>query len=390
VGNQRRGKVLVVDDHEASLYWRRNVLADAGHTVFEARSLGEAMVIIQEFRPELIVLDVNLPDGNGMEFCRSLKADDELQAIMVLQMSASFTSADDQARSLESGADAYLADPVPPNVLLATAHAMLRVSRAEHALKHALTMEQQARMDAEAANRAKDDFLAALSHELRTPLNAIIGWIDLIQKMDMDDSARERALEVIDRNARAQAALIEDLLDVARISKGQIQLRVVAVHLPMVVAAAIDTVGPSASAKGVALESSITGEPHLTVQGDPARLQQVVWNLLSNAVKFTPRGGKVDVTLSGDPSSAVIAVADTGRGMDSESLARVFDRFYQTTPAAGSGEGLGLGLTIARNLVKMHGGTLTASSPGRDMGTSFVIRLPKPESARSDVRRAKD
>jgi signal transduction histidine kinase len=237
-------------------------------------------------------------------------------------------------------------------------------------------MEQQARMDAEAANRAKDDFLAALSHELRTPMNAIIGWVDMIQKMNMDDAARERALAVIDRNARAQAALIEDLLDVARISKGQVQLRAEPVHLPTVVAAAIDTVEPSASAKSIAVERSIAGESYLTVRGDAARLQQVVWNLLSNAVKFTPRGGKVDVTLSGDPSSAVVVVTDTGRGMDAESLSRVFDRFYQTTPAAGSGEGLGLGLTIARTLVQMHGGTLTASSPGRDMGTSFVLRLP--------------
>jgi signal transduction histidine kinase len=392
VANQRVGKILVVDDHEASLFWRRNVLTGAGHIVFEARSLGEAMVVIQEFRPELIVLDVNLPDGNGMEFCRSLKADDELQAMMVLQMSASFTSADDQARSLESGADAYLSDPVPPNVLLATAHAMLRVSRAEHALKHALVMEQQARMDAEAANRAKDDFLAALSHELRTPMNAIVGWVDMIQKMHMDDAARERALAVIDRNARAQAALIEDLLDVARISKGQVQIKAEPVYLPHVVGAALETVEPSASAKEIVLESSLSGESHLTVQGDAARLQQVVWNLLSNAVKFTPRAGRVVVALIGEPSTATIEVTDTGRGMDAESLSRAFDRFYQTTPMVGSGEGLGLGLTIARHLVQMHGGTLTASSAGRDKGTSFVIRLPRhvPARQRPDARRAKD
>jgi signal transduction histidine kinase len=350
------------------------------------------MVVIHEFRPELVVLDVNLPDGNGMEFCRSLKTDDDLRAMTVLQMSASFTSADDQARSLESGADAYLSDPVPPNVLLATTHAMLRVSRAEHALKHALLMERQARADAEAANRAKDDFLAALSHELRTPMNAIIGWVELIQKMNMDEAARERALAVIDRNARAQAALIEDLLDVARISKGQVQIRADRVYLPDVVAAALDTIEPSASAKDIALARAVTGEAYLSVQGDAARLQQVVWNLLSNAVKFTPRGGKVEVSMNGDPSSAVIVVTDTGRGMNPETLARVFDRFYQTTPAVGSGEGLGLGLTIARQLVQMHGGTLTASSAGADMGTSFVIRLPRAIAppVTSNIRQAKD
>jgi signal transduction histidine kinase len=393
VVKERAGKILVVDDHESSLFWRCNVLTSAGHTVWEARTLGEAMVVIQEFRPDLVVLDVNLPDGNGMEFCRSLKADDELQAIMVLQMSASFTSSDDQARSLDSGADAFLADPVPPNVLVATAHAMLRVSRAEHALKHALQMEQQARMDAEAANRAKDDFLAALSHELRTPLNAIIGWVELIQKMEMDAAARDRALEVIERNARSQAALIEDLLDVSRITKGQVQLRAEQVYLPAVVGAAIDTVGPSASAKDIALESSVTGEAYLTIQGDGARLQQVVWNLLSNSVKFTPKGGRVEVVVTGDPTSAVVVVTDTGRGMDADALKRVFDRFYRTAPMVGASEGLGLGLTIARQLVQMHGGTLTVSSPGRDMGTSFVIRLPRTAGGpppTAEARRSKD
>ena len=371
------GRILVVDDNDSSRFWRVNALGAAGYTVFEAASIAQARVAIGEFRPELVILDVNLPDGNGMEFCRRLKSSEDHQTIMVLQMSASFTSPDDQARSLESGADAYLADPVPANVLLATAHALLRVSRAEHALKNALIMEQQARLDAEAANRLKDDFLASLSHELRTPINAIIGWIDLIKKMSMDEAGRVRALAVIERNAKAQAELIEDLLDVSRISKGQVQLRREPVYLPSVVAAALDTIRPSANAKEIAIASRVSGEADLTVQGDTSRLQQVVWNLLANAVKFTPRQGKVDVTVTGEPSAAVIVVADNGRGMDSDTLSRVFDRFYRTTPTTGAGEGLGLGLTIARQLVQMHGGSLTVSSPGTNKGTSFVVRIPR-------------
>ena len=377
----RSGRVLVVDDHDSSRFWRANVLTEAGYTVFEAASLAQAQVAIEEFRPDLLLLDVNLPDGNGMDFCRRLKRSEDLQTIMVLQMSASFTSSDDQARSLESGADAYLADPVPANVLLATTHALLRVSQAEQALKHALRMEQQARADAEAANRLKDDFLATLSHELRTPINAIIGWVDLIKSMEMDQAGRDRALAIIDRNAKAQAGLIEDLLDVSRISKGQVQLKREPVYLPSVVASAVDTVRPSASAKEIEIASRISGESDLTVDGDASRLQQVVWNLLANAVKFTPREGRVDVTLTGNPAAAVIEVADTGRGMDDEALSRVFDRFYRTTPTVGTGEGLGLGLTIARHLVQMHGGSLTVWSAGTDKGTSFIVRLPRHDQA---------
>ena len=381
MANLRGGRILVVDDNEPGRFWRTNLLSNAGHTVMEAGTLAEARVIIFEFRPEVVILDVNLPDGNGIEFCRRLKGDDDLQAVMVLQMSATSVTTDHQAQGLNAGADAYLVDPVAPNVLLATTHALLRVSRAEHALKHALLMEQQARIDAELANRLKDDFLATLSHELRTPINAIIGWVDLIQTMGMDDSARERALSVIERNAKAQAALIEDLLDVSRIAKGQVELRSTPVHVPSVVSAAVDTVGPSAAAKDVAISSTVGGDPNLTVHGDAPRLQQVVWNLLSNAVKFTPGGGRVDVTVTGEAAWVVVNVADNGRGIQPEMLARVFDRFYRSTPTIGSGEGLGLGLTIAQHIVQMHGGTLTVSSPGKDQGTSFVVRLPKKGTA---------
>jgi signal transduction histidine kinase len=386
----RGGRILIVDDHDSARFWRKNMLSDAGHMVMEAGTLAEGRIVIREFRPEVVILDVNLPDGNGIEFCRHLKSDDELQAIMVLQMSATSVTADDQVQGLNAGADAYLIDPVAPNVLLATVHALLRVGRAENALKHALQMEQQARLDAEAANRLKDDFLATLSHELRTPINAIIGWVELFQTMEMDAAGRDRALTVIKRNARAQAALIEDLLDVSRISKGQLELKTAEVHLPAIVAAAVDTVGPSAAAKNVALSSRVVGEPDLIVNGDGSRLQQVVWNLLSNAVKFTPPGGSVDVAVEGDPPWAVITVADNGRGIQPEMLPLVFDRFYRATTTVGPGEGLGLGLTIAQQIVQMHRGTLTVSSAGKDLGTTFVVRLPKSAKRKAGNNKQKD
>jgi len=359
------------------------MLADAGHTVFEADTLRKADVLIREMRPDLVVLDVNLPDGNGLEYCRQLKADGELRTVMVLQMSASMVSDDDQVRGLEAGADTYLTDPISPGVFVATVGALLRLSRAERALKDLLEREQQARNDAESANRLKDDFLATLSHELRTPLNAIVGWTTLMRTIEMDDEARRHAIDIIERNAKSQAALIEDLLDVSRITQGQLQLSWLAVNVPAIVAAAIDTIRPSADAKGIALETHITADLGATVQGDPVRLQQVIWNLLSNAVKFTPSGGAVTAAVAVDDRFIEVSVSDNGRGISPQFITLIFDRFRTadggTTRAEG---GLGLGLSIARQLVEMHGGTLTVTSEGENLGSTFRVRLPR---QRADV-----
>jgi len=379
------GRILVVDDNDVSRFARARVLAEAGHTIFEADCLSQAEVLLQEIRPELIVLDVNLPDGNGLDFCRRIKQDDDLRAVMVMHMSASFVTSEDQVRGLDAGADGYLIDPTPPGVFLATTNALLRLSRAERALKELLTREQSARAEAESANRLKDDFLATLSHELRTPLNAIIGWTTLMRTLTMDEEATRRAIDVIERNAKSQAALIEDLLDVSRITQGQLQLTWLSVHVPAIVAAAIDTIRPSADAKGLTLVTDLTADARMTVQGDPVRLQQVVWNLLSNAVKFTPSGGRIEVRLSMDATHVQLSVSDTGRGIMRDFLPVVFDRFRRADGSSTAvGSGLGLGLAIARQLVEMHAGTLTAVSEGENRGSTFTVRLPRLLAPRRD------
>jgi signal transduction histidine kinase len=382
-----QGRIVVVDDNDASRYARLRWLEEAGHTVFEASTLRKADVLIREMRPELVVLDINLPDGNGLDYCRQLKNDGDLSMVMVLQMSASFVTAEDQARGLDGGADAYLTDPIAPTVFVATAGALLRLSRAERALKDLLAREQQARSEAEAANRLKDDFLATLSHELRTPLNAIVGWTTLMRTIEMDEEARQRAIEIIERNAKSQAALIEDLLDVSRITQGQLQLAWHSVHVPAIVAAAIDTIRPSADAKGLTLDADVDADPRATIHGDPMRLQQVVWNLLTNAIKFTPTNGAVKASVGIVDAFVEIRVSDNGRGIRPEFLGVIFDRFRSadagTTRAEG---GLGLGLAIARQLVEMHGGTLTASSEGENSGATFLVRLPRQTTGTGDRR----
>jgi PAS domain S-box-containing protein len=247
--------------------------------------------------------------------------------------------------------------------------------RAEEA-RLELAREQAARAEAEAANRLKDEFLATLSHELRTPLTAILGWAKLLADGQITEGKAADAFAAIYRNARSQAQLIDDLLDVSRVITGKLRIEVIPVNLAAVVQAAASVVRPAAEAKRVGLNVHVEAGA-ATIDGDPARLQQVVWNLLSNAVKFTPSGGRVEVRVRRAGSQTEVAVSDTGQGIEPEFLPHVFERFRQadmgTTRRHG---GLGLGLAIVRHLVELHDGTVTAESGGQGRGSTFKVRLP--------------
>jgi signal transduction histidine kinase/CheY-like chemotaxis protein len=258
---------------------------------------------------------------------------------------------------------------------------VLEISQATAAEREDLLMrERAARDEAERLSALKDEFLATLSHELRTPLNAILGWASMLQRGGKDDETVRRGLETIERNARAQGQLIDDLLDMSRIISGNLRLDVQLVEPDKVVEAALGTVHPAAVAKRIDLRVDIAHGVG-TVLGDPNRLQQVMWNLLSNAVKFTPNGGMVQVMLGRDGHDVVIRVADSGIGIEPDFLPYVFDRFRQQDASITRKHGgLGLGLSIARQLIELHGGTIGAASPGTYAGTTFTVRLPLAEA----------
>jgi signal transduction histidine kinase len=247
----------------------------------------------------------------------------------------------------------------------------------EEEREHLLLREQAARTEAEEANRLKDEFLATLSHELRTPLTAMLGWLSMLRGGRLDDETSVRALETVERNAKAQAQLIEDLLDVSRIITGKLRLDVRPVRLGPIIEASLDSLRPAADAKMIRIQTALDSDDGL-ISGDPTRLQQIVWNLLANAVKFTQRGGEVSVRLEQKGAHVEIVVSDTGQGITAEFLPFVFDRFRQadssTTRLHG---GLGLGLAIVRYLVELHGGTVQAESPGEGQGATFKVQLPK-------------
>lgn len=257
--------------------------------------------------------------------------------------------------------------------------------RLEHEQRALLAKEQAARALAESANRAKDAFLAMISHELRAPLSPIVTWAKMLRQGTLDDSQRTRAVEVIERNAAAQAQLIDDLLDVSRIVSGKMRLQVTSVDLRDVVHAACEVVRPAADAKGIGLQSVLDTDVG-AVSGDPHRLQQVVWNLLSNAVKFTPKRGRVRVVLERVNSHVEIVVSDTGQGFSGEFEPHLFERFQQAdSGAARSHGGLGLGLAIVRHIVELHGGTVAAHSEGPGHGATFRVCLPREALARPEA-----
>ncbi|HEV7859906.1 MAG TPA: ATP-binding protein [Pyrinomonadaceae bacterium] len=251
-----------------------------------------------------------------------------------------------------------------------------------------LSREQMARAEAESANRLKDEFLATVSHELRTPLTAIMGWAGMLGSGRLDEATSARAVETIERNARSQAQLVEDILDVSRVITGKLRLNIGPVDAASVINAAIDSVQLAADTKGIQLEVRL--DPSVRrVSGDANRLQQVVWNLLSNSIKFTPSGGRVEVRLERAGSNVQIKVSDTGQGISQDFLPFIFDRFRQADGSSTRRHGgLGLGLAIVRHLVELHGGTVHVDSPGQGGGATFTIRLPlAPSQERAKGRR---
>lgn len=254
-----------------------------------------------------------------------------------------------------------------------------------------LESERAARMEAERIGRLKDEFLATLSHELRTPLNAILGWTQLLRKRTIGSTELKRGLETIERNSRAQAQIIEDLLDMSRIISGKIRLDIKNVNLTAVIQTTVESLIPAVQAKDIRLQTVLDALP-ASITGDPGRLQQVVWNLLSNAIKFTPKGGRVQVSIEKLDSYVELTVSDTGSGIKPEFLPYVFDRFRQadssTTRKFG---GLGLGLSIVKQLVELHGGTVQAASLGEGQGATFTVILPLTDrESASDAQAVED
>ncbi|MGQ0763854.1 MAG: PAS domain S-box protein [Acidobacteriota bacterium] len=248
--------------------------------------------------------------------------------------------------------------------------------RIEAELQRLMNKEREARQEAEIANRVKDEFIAMISHELRTPLNAIAGWTQLLKSRKLSEQDREKAIQTIDRNATAQAAIIDELLDVARIISGKLRLDMKPVDLAGVIDAAVDVVRPAANAKEIEIVTSLE-RPLGLVAGDSTRLQQVIWNLLTNAIKFTPQRGRIDIALNPVGPQLRVVVSDTGPGIPLDFLPHIFERFRQADCSATRVHGgLGLGLSIVRYLVEMHGGTIQAENRGEGQGAQFTITVP--------------
>lgn len=358
--------ILNVDDNEAARYAKGRFLASSGYEVLDATTGLEALEVASQKKPDLVLLDVGLPILDGIEVCRRLRANPETALIPIVQVSASFVDSADRVRGLEGGADAYIIAPHDPGVLLATVRALLRARRAESA----------ALAESERLNRVKDEFLATLSHELRTPLGAILGWVQVLRATQPGPKEIAEALERIERNARAQQRIIDDLLDMTRINSGKLSLSVVPISIEEIVSRAVDAVKTSAEQREIGIESNVPEDLPI-LRGDPDRLQQVVWNLLSNGIKFSPRGGRVVVEARRAEDEIELCVRDFGRGIEPAFMPFLFHRFTQADSSASrSYTGLGIGLSLVKSIVEMHGGKVEAQSDGIEKGSTFTVRLP--------------
>ena len=360
--------VLNVDDNDGARYAKTRILTRAGLAVIEAASGGEALQMANERHPDLVLLDMKLPDIHGMEVCRMLKQDAATSSILVLQTSASYLSSADKIRALDGGADNYLFEPIEPEELVANVKALLRLGRVERQLRD--------------ADRQKDAFLATLAHELRNPLGPIRNAVELLRQLGNDaPHQQEQARQTVIRQTNHLVRLVDDLLDISRINQGKITLRREPTELAAFIGTALETVQPIMESRQHAL--SVTLPPHsVTLYGDNVRLAQIIGNLLHNAAKFTPLGGQVALTATLEGDTLVIRVADNGIGIAPANASRIFELFAQAQHVSDRvQDGLGIGLSLVRKLVELHDGTVTVSSQGEGQGSTFEVRLPVMASA---------
>jgi signal transduction histidine kinase len=408
-------KILIVDDEARNLDSLEVMLEPTGCTPVRATSADEALLAMLRHDFAAMILDIRMPGMSGIELANLVKQRRRTQDVPILFLTAHLVDDQDILRGYGVGAVDYLSKPVKADILRskinvfielyrktralarlnqelqrqiaaretaqeALQHANqeleLRVAERTGALEQALVRERRARDEAERQGRIKDEFLATLSHELRTPMNAILGWVSLLVRGEaVKDS--QHAIAVIQRNAEMQAKLIEDLLEMTKVASGTIRLETAPIDITAPIVNSIDALKPTADAKHVRLSAMIAPRlPH--IHADGRRVQQIIWNLLHNAVKFSASGGTVEISATHVNGLVRIVVADNGRGIAADFLPYVFDRFRQAEPmpVRGATWGLGIGLSIAKYLAELHGGSIQASSAGLNQGATFIVELP--------------
>jgi two-component system, sensor histidine kinase len=360
--------ILNVDDTEANRYVKTRILRNAGYDVVEAGTVLAAMRALSEHAPALVLLDVRLPDGNGRELCARIKADPAMARILVLQTSASHVDSRHRVASLDAGADGYLVEPMESEELIANVRALLRLRQAEN--------ERQAALDALVeADRRKDEFLAMLGHELRNPLAPIRNAVEIL-RVSEDRGVRERAREMVGRQVQHLSRLVDDLLDVSRISKRKIALRPAVVEIAAIVQSAVEIARPVIDAQSHDFEAVLPQSP-IWLRIDAVRIAQAIGNLLHNAAKFTPPGGRIRLEARRLGDELLVSVEDNGMGLTADHISSAFDLFTQGERSLERSQGgLGIGLSLVKGLVEMHGGRVGATSPGPGLGSTFTIRLP--------------